>query len=184
MPTTSRGSRTGQEPGRGRGRLHRRQRRARIARVPGRHGPADPGGDGQAALDRHAGSGHGRGRPEGLRPAARGGKKPILNSISPLRTEMFDSEQDQPFRPILLVSERMEDGKAAAQPHGRRSAMTLRSCWSPRRRRRGIAVSDCIIDPAIARSAATPKASKRLIGTMQMIHADPMFTGVHMSVGL
>ena len=47
--------------------------------------------------------------PARVSPQKPGGVLPILNSISPLRPEMFDLYQIQPFIPILLVSERMED---------------------------------------------------------------------------
>ena len=78
-----------------------------------------------------------------------GGKAPILNSISALRTEMFALNKLTPVRPILLISERMEDGKP--QPNH-----TAAECYDTAKlliaeaKKNGIAVSDCIIDPAIA----------------------------------
>ena len=45
-------------------------------------------------------------------PAGAGGRRPILNSISPLRMGMFDLWAIQPFRPILLVSEQVIDGES------------------------------------------------------------------------
>ena len=47
-------------------------------------------------------------------PARAGGRKPILNSISPLRTPMFEIYKDQPFMPILMSSERFERGGGCA----------------------------------------------------------------------
>ncbi len=44
--------------------------------------------------------------------AKAGGRRPILNSISPLRMGMFDLYAIQPFRPILLVSEQVVDGES------------------------------------------------------------------------
>ena len=44
--------------------------------------------------------------------ARAGGKKPILNSVSALRAGMFDLYKIQPFRPILLVSENVVDGRS------------------------------------------------------------------------
>ena len=44
--------------------------------------------------------------------ARAGGKKPILNSISALRAGMFDLYKIQPFKPILLVSENVVDGRS------------------------------------------------------------------------
>ncbi len=43
-----------------------------------------------------------------------GGKKPILNSISALRLEMFDLYKIRPFIPILLVSENVVGGRSQA----------------------------------------------------------------------
>ncbi len=45
-------------------------------------------------------------------PARAGGKKPILNSVSALRAEMFDLYKICPFRPILLVSENVVEGRS------------------------------------------------------------------------
>src|SRR3974390_2949975 len=46
--------------------------------------------------------------------ARAGGKKPVLNSISALRIEMLELYAIQPFKPILLVSERMEGKNSRA----------------------------------------------------------------------
>ena len=43
-----------------------------------------------------------------------GGRRPILNSISPLRLQMFDLWAVQPFIPILMSSERFERGASCA----------------------------------------------------------------------
>ena len=45
-------------------------------------------------------------------PARAGGKKPILNSVSALRAEMFDLYKIRPFRPILLCSENVVEGRS------------------------------------------------------------------------
>ena len=51
--------------------------------------------------------------------ARAGGKKPILNSVSALRLQMFDLYKIRPFMPILLVSENVVGRPIAALPHGR-----------------------------------------------------------------
>jgi 5-methyltetrahydrofolate--homocysteine methyltransferase len=52
-------------------------------------------------------------------------------------------------------------------------------------KKRNIPMSDCIIDPAIAPIGTDSEGHlKRIVGAMQMIHADPSFAGIHMSVGL
>ena len=55
---------------------------------------------------------------EAYDPDRAGGRKPILNSITPLRAGMFDLYAIQPFMPILLVSEHVVDGRVEALPHG------------------------------------------------------------------
>lgn len=113
-----------------------------------------------------------------------GGKAPILNSISPLRMGMFALNRITPVRPILLISERMENGQP--QPNH-----TAQECYDTAKvliaeaKKSGIAVSDCIIDPAIAPIGSDSEGHlKRLVDTMRLIHLDPVFKGVHMSVGL
>lgn len=113
-----------------------------------------------------------------------GGRAPILNSISPLRTEMFGLNKITPVRPILLISERMENGKAEAN-HTAQECYDTAKLLVTEAKKSGIAVSDCIIDPAIAPIGTDSEGHlKRIVETMRLIHADPMFKGVHMSVGL
>ncbi|MHC4180965.1 MAG: pterin-binding domain-containing protein [Planctomycetota bacterium] len=45
-------------------------------------------------------------------PERAAGQKPILNSVTALRVEMFELAELQPFRPILLVSEHVVDGRS------------------------------------------------------------------------
>jgi 5-methyltetrahydrofolate--homocysteine methyltransferase len=113
-----------------------------------------------------------------------GGKAPILNSISELRMEMFALNKITKVRPILLVSERMENGKP--QPNH-----TAEECYKTAKvlvteaKKYGIEVSDCIIDPAIAPIGTDSEGHlHRIINAMKMIHEDPSLKGVHMSVGL
>jgi len=113
-----------------------------------------------------------------------GGQIPVLNSISPLRVEMFDLLKIVRFKPILLVSERNEGGcgmpnHTAAEEFATAKEMLVMA------QEHGIPSSDCIIDPAISPIGADSEGHlKRIVGTMEMIHADPAFQGVHMSVGL
>ncbi|MDD4016858.1 MAG: dihydropteroate synthase [Kiritimatiellae bacterium] len=109
---------------------------------------------------------------------------PILNSISPLRMEMFDLLAVKPFRPILLVSENIKDG--AGLP-----CLTAEETYAAAKlllgtaRRHGIANKDCLFDPGIAPLATdTENNLRRLMGALRLIRADPDFAGVHVSVGL
>ena len=115
-----------------------------------------------------------------------GGKKPILNSISPLRVAMFELGAIQPFRPILLISERVEGGMSrpchsAGETH--EAAKFLLS--AARGAKPPIANDDCIFDPGIAPIGSDADGNlARLVAAMQLIHNDPEFAGVHASVGL
>ena len=113
-----------------------------------------------------------------------GGQIPVLNSISPLRTQMFGLAKIMSFKPILLVTERNENGvgqpnHTAEQTYA--SAVELLAAA----KKNGIPVSDCIIDPGISPIGADSENQfKRLMQSIRMIHADAQFKGVHMSVGL
>jgi 5-methyltetrahydrofolate corrinoid/iron sulfur protein methyltransferase len=115
-----------------------------------------------------------------------GGKKPILNSISALRTEMFDLYKIQPFKPILLVSEYVVDGRS-------KPCHTVEETYEAARRLvktffaqcAGATNDDCIIDPGIAPIGSDSEGNiHRLIGAMELIHKDASFAGCHASVGL
>jgi 5-methyltetrahydrofolate corrinoid/iron sulfur protein methyltransferase len=114
--------------------------------------------------------------------AARG--KPILNSISALRTGMFDLYAIQPFRPILLISERVEDGRSRPCHTPQE---TCEAAWSllEAAHRAGIANEDCIFDPGIAPLGSDAEGNlKRLLAALETLHNDPRFAGAHFSVGL
>lgn len=113
-----------------------------------------------------------------------GGKPPILNSISPLRMEMLDLFGTTPFMPILLISERVENGSntpngTAAEIHATAKEMLAAV------RARSIPNGGVIFDPGIAPAASDMEGMlKRTLDAMALIHADPDMKGVHMSVGL
>ena len=119
-------------------------------------------------------------------PGRAGGKKPVLNSISALRPGMFDLYALQPFRPILLVSEQVVDGRSApchSADETYQAAKTLLAAT----RADGLAIpnDDLIIDPGIAPIGTDSEGNlKRLVAAVEMIHDDPDFAGVHVSVGL
>jgi 5-methyltetrahydrofolate corrinoid/iron sulfur protein methyltransferase len=118
--------------------------------------------------------------------ARAGGKRPILNSISPLRLEMFDLYSVCPFRPILLASEQVVNGESKPCRTAEETACTAQ--WLVRtfkERCPGATNDDCIIDPGIAPIGSdTENNLHRLIAALRIIHADPALAGVHASVGL
>lgn len=119
-------------------------------------------------------------------PEKAGGRMPILNSISALRLEMFDLYKLRPFMPILLVSERVENGQSmpcrtAEETHAAAKEM-LRAA---RRLPKPPPNDQMIIDPGICPVGSDAEGNlKRLLDAMQLIHNDPDFAGIHMSVGL
>ena len=117
-------------------------------------------------------------------PAKAGGAKPIINSISPLRLEMFDLLEIQPFAVILLATERNEGSRSrpnytAEQTYD--TACELRQMAQDR----GIANDDIIIDGGIAPVGADAEGNlNRLMDALKAMHENPAFAGSHRSVGL
>jgi len=119
-------------------------------------------------------------------PDRAGGAKPVLNSISPLRTEMFGLYRARPFKPILLVSERVEDGRSQPCRTAEETYQATKSLVQ-KARDTGYAFTndDFIIDPGIAPIASDAEGNlKRLLDAMARIHQDADLAGLHMSVGL
>jgi cobalamin-dependent methionine synthase I len=122
---------------------------------------------------------------EAYDPARAGGRLPILNSISPLRTVLFDLCRIGPFRPILLVSERLIDGCSSPCRTAEETHAAARHLVAMARERAGIPPADCIIDPGIAPIGSDAEGNlRRLIDALALIHGDPDLAGVHASVGL
>jgi 5-methyltetrahydrofolate--homocysteine methyltransferase len=119
-------------------------------------------------------------------PARAGGRPPILNSISPLRAGMFDLYAVRPFVPILMSSERFERGAGCSNATPEETRETARSLLEEARRRiPGFANDRAIIDPGIAPVGSDCEGQlKRVLGSLDLIHGDPFFAGVHVSVGL
>ena len=118
--------------------------------------------------------------------ARAGGKKPILNSISALRANMFDLYTIQPFKPILLVSENMIDGRSKPCHSAQETYDAAKQLVGTFLARcPGATNDDCIIDPGIAPLGSDSEGNiHRLIGAMELIHKDAYFNGCHASVGL
>jgi cobalamin-dependent methionine synthase I len=121
-------------------------------------------------------------------PGRAGGRPPVLNSISPLRPAMFDLYAVRPFIPILMSSERYEPGAGCGMANRtaeetRETARTLLE--EAKRRIPGFTNGQAIVDPGIAPVGTDCEGQlKRVLESLALIHADPFFAGVHMSVGL
>jgi cobalamin-dependent methionine synthase I len=114
------------------------------------------------------------------------GKLPILNSISPLRMQMFDLHKVQPFQPILMISERIEHGESLPNRTGEETYHAAKQMLEAVNQLGfGISNDRIILDPGIAPIGSDSEGNlKRLLEGMRLIHHDPQFAGVHFSVGL
>lgn len=123
---------------------------------------------------------------EAYNPERAGGAKPIVNSISALRAEMFDLYKIRPFKPILLVSENIVEGRSAPCRTAQETFDAARQLVGAFLERcPGATNDDCIIDPGIAPIGSDSEGNiHRLVAAMEMIHADEYFAGFHASVGL
>jgi 5-methyltetrahydrofolate--homocysteine methyltransferase len=117
-------------------------------------------------------------------PARAGGHPPILNSISPMRPEMFGLLKARKFMPILMVSERVENGEGQPNRTAEETAATAKQMLEAARKA-GLRNEDCIFDPGIAPIGSDTEGNlKRLLHALKLMKADPGFKGVHASVGL
>jgi cobalamin-dependent methionine synthase I len=123
---------------------------------------------------------------EAYDPGRAGGRKPVLNSISALRTELFALYAVAPFRPILLISERIDDGQRRPCHTAEQTYEAAKSLLAAARRTGGgIPNGDCIFDPGIAPIGSDSEGNLgRLLSAMEIIHNDADFADVHFSVGL
>ncbi|MFH0992158.1 MAG: dihydropteroate synthase [bacterium] len=116
-----------------------------------------------------------------------GNRKPILNSISEARLEMFDMYANQPFIPILLVTEGMDDsGEMIMNKSAEQIYATAKFMVSIARKRIHHLVNEqLVLDPGIMPIGSDSKGDfKRLMDAMALIHQDKDLSGVNMSVGL
>jgi len=113
------------------------------------------------------------------------GQRPILNSISPLRPEMFTLAKAGRCLPILLISEyRTAAGTSVACRTAEETWQTAKTMIAEAKQH-GLGCADVILDPGIAPIGSDTEGNlKRLLGSMQLIQGDPELQGVHISVGL
>jgi cobalamin-dependent methionine synthase I len=119
-------------------------------------------------------------------PALAGGREPILNSISPLRPAMFDLFRIQPFRPILMASERLEGGESSPNRTAEETHRTARSLLAEAKSRiPGFRNDGAVIDPGIAPIGSDCEGQlRRVLDALALIQADSELAGTHRSVGL
>lgn len=120
-------------------------------------------------------------------PRLAGNKKPILNSISEARLEMFKQYEIQPFIPVLLITEGMDSSgemimnKTAEQIYATAKSMV----GIARDRIKNVQNNELIMDPGIMPIGSDSKGDfKRLMNALELIHKDKDLTGLNISVGL
>jgi cobalamin-dependent methionine synthase I len=124
---------------------------------------------------------------EAYNPGRAGNRKPILNSISQARLQMFDIYKKQPFIPILLVTEGAEqDGGIKMNKTAEETYATAKEMMKIARERiPGVKNSELIIDPGIMPIGSDSDGNfKRLINSLKFIFQDADLLGVNRSVGL
>jgi cobalamin-dependent methionine synthase I len=124
---------------------------------------------------------------EAYNPERAGKRKPILNSISQARLQMFDIYKKQPFIPIILVTEGSENSgdikmnKTAEETYATAKVMMNIA----RERMNNVTNNEIILDPGIMPIGSDSEGNfKRLINAIRLIHQDDDLKSVNMSVGL
>ncbi|HJO93490.1 MAG TPA: dihydropteroate synthase [Victivallales bacterium] len=113
------------------------------------------------------------------------GKIPILNSISPLRMEMFEFLKSYKFIPILMISEREINGESNPNHTVEETYDTAKFMYQRLNKYCDIVNDEIIFDVGIAPIASdTQGQTKRTIESIKKINSDQRFNGVHMSLGL
>ena len=110
--------------------------------------------------------------------------KPIVNSISELRIEFFELYEITPFIPILILSERDNNGEKAPN----RNAIEIYETGKrlvKKAREYNIPNEEIILDPGIAPIGVDfENKTKAVLRAMKLIKNDKYFENIHISVGL
>ncbi|NQV55391.1 MAG: dihydropteroate synthase [Rhodospirillales bacterium] len=114
------------------------------------------------------------------------GRKPIVNSICETRWDMLDLLKIQPFRMILMASERVEDGAGLQNKNSADMLMTTqRMTKAILGGDYGVEIDDLIVDISIGTlSSDTEGLTRMSLEAIRLIHEDPDLAGIHMSGGL
>jgi 5-methyltetrahydrofolate--homocysteine methyltransferase len=116
----------------------------------------------------------------------RGGSMPVVNSISELRLEILELNSITPFKPIMLCTERVEDGagqpnKKPEEVHQTARRMVDRARQAPHQMENDRIILDLGIAPI---GADMDGLTKCMLDAMKLVHEDADLKGVHISGGL
>lgn len=119
-------------------------------------------------------------------PEKAGGRRPIVNSVNEQRWEMLDLLKIQPFRIIIMASERLEDGQMKANRRSADIAETARRIvtkivdGTDR-----IGRDDIYVDVSLGPMASDSEGLTGMaVDAVKQIGTDPALRNVHMVVGL
>jgi cobalamin-dependent methionine synthase I len=124
---------------------------------------------------------------EAYNPERAGGRKPILNSISQARLQMFDIYKKQPFIPILLLTDGMDqNGEIKMNKTAEETYATAKTIMKIARERiKNVKNNEVILDPGIMPIGSDSEGNfKRVINTIRSISQDADLKEANMSVGL
>lgn len=121
------------------------------------------------------------------RPEKANNHKPILNSISQARLDLFNHYAEQPFIPIILTTEGVDE--ACNMVMNKTAEATLHTAEVmlniAREKIPGVPNHELIFDPGISPIGSDSEGNfRRLMATIQGIHENQEFKGVNMCVGL
>jgi len=110
--------------------------------------------------------------------------KPIVNSISELRLDFFDLYKITPFIPILILSERDNDGERSQNRNGIEIYETGRRLVK-KAREYNIPNEEIILDPGVVPIGVDfENKTRAVLHAMKLIKNDKYFENIHISVGL
>jgi 5-methyltetrahydrofolate--homocysteine methyltransferase len=117
-------------------------------------------------------------------PAKAKGLKPLLNSISLGRLEMFELLKIQPFKTLLMASERIQDHETVQNTQAQDVLDAAIQIYA-HAQKHGITNDDIIFDPTIAPVGSDFQGLTRMtVDGIGLIGKYEAFKGCHMSVGL
>lgn len=117
-------------------------------------------------------------------PAKANGNKPLLNSISLGRLDMFDLLKIQPFKAILMSSERIQENETVQNSLPQDVLEAARQIYE-HAKKLGFVNDDIIFDPTIAPVGSDFQGLTRMtVEGIGLIGKHEAFKGCHMSVGL
>lgn len=119
-------------------------------------------------------------------PGRTRGRKPIVNSASQLRMDMLELIEIRPFRLVLMVCERMENGKELPNRTAEEMAQTARRLVGRvLDNGGGMTLDALLIDVSLCPIASDAEGHvKRAIEAIRLIGGDSDLRGAHLMVGL